>query len=69
MFAVGKRRREKAGGATDQSSCDRASRRLNPLWLHPQRGTNERLPHMEGRADFGFTLLAIKLEASANLCK
>lgn len=69
MFAVGKRRREKAGGVTEQASCDRASRQLNPLWLHPERGTNKRLPHGEGRADFGFYLLAIKVGASANLCK
>lgn len=59
MFAVGKRCREEAGEVTDQLGCDAAS----------QRGTNKRLSHVDGRADFGFILLAIKLEVSANLCK
>lgn len=69
MFAVGKRCREEAGEVTDQLGCDAASHRLNPTRLHLKRGTNKQLSHVDGRADFGFMLLAIKPEVSANLCK
>lgn len=69
MFAVGKRHGEKAHKMTDQLTCDCASHCLHLPCLYLTRGTNKLLSHMYRGADFGFTLLAFKLEVLANLCK
>lgn len=60
MFAVGKRRGERARGTTGQLTCDWASPRLRPPCRYLTRGTNKLLSPACGRADFGFALLAIK---------
>jgi len=67
MFAVGRRCGRKAHGMTEHLTGDCASHRLHPPGLCLTRGTNKLLSHAWGRADFGFTLLAIRLKVLANL--